>query len=56
MEDTLGNPFVRIHRSRLARRAALRRVDMLKSGDFTVTLANGETLRGSRRYRAGLEE
>jgi len=55
LADRLGPGFVRIHRSRLVRRAAVERIDADKSGDFTVTLAGGATLRGSRRYRAGLD-
>jgi len=51
METELGDAFVRIHRTRLVRRAAIRRTETDRSGDFTVTLASGEVLRGSRRYR-----
>lgn len=47
-----GEGFVRIHRSRLVRRAAIRAVETSASGDFTVSLASGETLGGSRRYRS----
>lgn len=54
LADRLGTGFVRIHRGRLVRRAAVQRVETDKSGDFTVTLASGAELRGSRRYRAGL--
>ena len=50
----LGPGFVRIHRGRIVRRAAVRSVETDKSGDFTVTLESGAALRGSRRYRAGL--
>jgi hypothetical protein len=46
--------FVRIHRSRLVRQAAVARVDSKPSGDFVVTLQNGRTLAGSRRYRRPL--
>lgn len=53
--EELGGAFVRIHRSHLVRRAAIRRVETDKSGDFTVSLASGKALRGSRRYRAGVE-
>lgn len=55
VEAELGGGFVRIHRSRLVRRDAVRRVTVDKSGDFTVTLASGEEARGSRRYRAALD-
>ena len=47
--------FVRIHRSRLVRRDAVRRVVTLKSGDFDVEMASGAMLRGSRRYRGNVE-
>jgi hypothetical protein len=51
----LGSGFVQIHRSRLVRRAAVRRVETDRSGDFTVTLADGTSLRGSRRYRDSVQ-
>lgn len=50
-EAELGDGFVRIHRGQLVRRDAVRRIETDKSGDFTVTLASGATVRGSRRYR-----
>lgn len=52
LADALGPGFVRIHRGRLVRRAAVERVETDKSGDFVVTLSGGAQLRGSRRYRA----
>jgi hypothetical protein len=55
LADQLGTDFVRIHRGRLVRSNAIRTIESDKSGDFTVTLASGQTLRGSRRYRAALE-
>jgi hypothetical protein len=51
VEAELGDAFLRIHRGRLVRRAAIRRIETDKSGDFTVETASGATLRGSRRYR-----
>ena len=51
VEAELGDAFLRIHRGRLVRRAAVRRIETDKSGDFTVELASGATLRGRRRYR-----
>lgn len=51
VEEEVGVAFVRIHRGRLVRRAAIRRVVGDKSGDFTVVLESGAELRGSRRYR-----
>ena len=55
LADQLGAGFVRIHRGRLVRRDAIRSVETDKSGDFTVTLASGATLRDSRRYRSSLQ-
>jgi hypothetical protein len=53
MERRLADAgFVRIHRSRLVRRAAIAAVETRASGDFTVQLVTGETLAGSRRFRA----
>lgn len=51
VEGELGTAFLRIHRGRLVRRGAIRRIETDKSGDFTVELASGASLRGSRRYR-----
>lgn len=53
MERRLGD-LVRIHRSRLVSRAAIAQVETRSSGDFVVRLLSGETLAGSRRFRAGL--
>jgi len=55
MESALGDRFVRIHRSRLVNRTAIRRIETNQSGDFEVVLADGRGVKGSRRYRAGLE-
>lgn len=52
--EALGDGFVRIHRGRLVRRAAIAQVETDRSGDFTVRLASGDALRGSRRYRDAL--
>ncbi|HWI86660.1 MAG TPA: LytTR family DNA-binding domain-containing protein [Sphingomonas sp.] len=54
MEGELGHRFVRIHRSRLVNRDAIRRIETNQSGDFEVVLADGRSLKGSRRYRQGL--
>jgi hypothetical protein len=51
----LGAGFVQIHRSRLVRRAAIRRIETDRSGDFTVVLENGTELKGSRRYRESMQ-
>lgn len=49
-----GRGFARIHRSRLVNRARIRAVKATPAGDFEVTLDDGQTLTGSRRYRAAL--
>ena len=51
-----GAGFVRIHRSRLVRRAAVVEVESKPSGDYVVRLADGRELAGSRRYRRPLLE
>ena len=54
-EELTSAGFARIHRSRLVRKDAVRRVVTHKSGDFDVELESGETLRGSRRFRENVE-
>jgi hypothetical protein len=56
MEAELGQSFVRIHRSRLVNRDAIRRIETNQSGDFEVVLADGRSVKGSRRYRAEVEQ
>lgn len=51
-----GAGFVRIHRSRLVRRAAVAEVESKPSGDYIVRLSDGRELAGSRRYRRPLLE
>jgi len=51
-----GLGFVRIHRSRLVRRAGIAEVESKPSGDYVVRLADGRELAGSRRYRRPLLE
>lgn len=51
VEKALGDAFVRIHRSRLVQRTAIRSIETDRSGDFRVTLESGLSLSGSRRYR-----
>ena len=51
----LSPGFVQIHRSRLVRRSAIRRIETDRSGDFTVELADGTALKGSRRYRESVQ-
>ena len=55
VEAELGAAFARIHRSHLVRRDAIRRIETDRSGDFTVQISGGTQLRGSRRYRDGVE-
>lgn len=53
-EAEIGDGFVRVHRGLIVRRDAVRRIETDKSGDFTLTLASGAEVRGSRRYRERL--
>jgi hypothetical protein len=55
VEAELGVAFARVHRSHLVRRDAIRRIETDRSGDFSVQLASGIEMRGSRRYRDGVE-
>jgi DNA-binding LytR/AlgR family response regulator len=50
-EELEAHGFIRIHRSRLVRRAAVASVETKPSGDFDLTLESGEQLGGSRRFR-----
>lgn len=55
LDQQLGeHGFVRIHRSRIVRRALIVSVETRPSGDFDVRLSTGETIGGSRRYRGTL--
>jgi hypothetical protein len=56
IERELGTRFVRIHRGRLVNRDAIRKVENNQSGDFELVLADGRSVKGSRRYRAELEQ
>lgn len=47
--------FARVHRSRLVNRARIGAIKPTPSGDIEITLDDGRTLAGSRRYRDGLE-
>lgn len=53
-DELAPHGFVRIHRTHLVRAGAVVSVASAGSGDFTVTLAGGATLPGSRRYRTAL--
>jgi LytTr DNA-binding domain len=55
MESELGvSGFVRVHRSRLVRKAAIVSIETQKSGDFEIVLRSGQTITGSRRYRSNI--
>lgn len=47
--------FVRVHRSRLVNRARIASIKPTPSGDVEITLSDGRTLAGSRRYRDALD-
>lgn len=47
--------FVRVHRGRLVNRARIRALAPTPSGDVEITLDDGRTITGSRRYREALE-
>lgn len=47
--------FLRVHRSRLVNRSRIRALKPTPSGDVDITLDDGRTVLGSRRYRAALE-
>ena len=53
-EELAPHGFVRVHRSRIVRAAAIRAVETKASGDFELSLASGAKLGGSRRYRGNL--
>ena len=47
--------FVRIHRSRLVNARHVSATETNDSGDFTVTLRDGQQIAGSRRWRGAME-
>lgn len=47
--------FVRIHRSIIVHRAAVKELRPLPGGDYSVLLTAGPPLRLSRSYRAALD-
>jgi DNA-binding LytR/AlgR family response regulator len=48
--------FVRVHRSRLVNRSKIAALKPTQSGDVEISLGDGRTIIGSRRYRALLTE
>ena len=52
--ELLNHGFVRVHRSRLARKAAIAKMATRQSGDFEIILRCGITITGSRRYRGNI--
>lgn len=49
-----GQGFVRVHRSRLINRARMTGFSPTPSGDLDITLDDGRTVTGSRRFRSAL--
>lgn len=47
--------FVRVHRSRLVRKASISSIETRQSGDFEIVLRSGNSVGGSRRFRANLQ-
>ncbi|MCL9983500.1 MAG: LytTR family transcriptional regulator [Erythrobacter sp.] len=57
IEATLApHGFVRVHRSRLVRRAAIAAIETRQSGDFDMMMRSGVAISGSRRFRHNLHE
>ena len=57
MERRLSNlGFVRIHRSHIVNLNRILDIEPMDSGDCQVSLDNGDTIKGSRRYREALKE
>jgi DNA-binding LytR/AlgR family response regulator len=54
-ERLAGRGFVRVHRSRLVNRARIRAIKPTAAGDFEITLDDGRTIAGSRRYRLEMD-
>lgn len=50
-----GRGFARVHRSRLVNRARIQAMKPTPSGDVEITLDDGRTVLGSRRYREALD-
>jgi hypothetical protein len=50
-----GRGFVRVHRSRLVNRKRVTAFRPTPSGDLEITMDDGRTIAGSRRYRSGME-
>jgi len=53
--ELVAHGFVRLHRSRLVRKAAIARIETRQSGDFDIMLRSGEIVGGSRRFRDKLQ-
>ena len=50
-----GRGFLRVHRSRLVNRSRMTAFKSTPSGDVEITLDDGRTIAGSRRFRAAIE-
>ncbi len=48
-------PVVRVHRSYLVNKDAIRKIDPLPGGDLSLTLRGDHKVRASRRYKAALD-
>ena len=56
LAEQLGDGFVRVHRAHLVRAGAIRAIDTERSGDGTLTLESGATVRFSRSFRTQIDE
>ena len=52
----IARGFVRVHRSRLVNRGQIAALTPTRSGDFKISLADGRTVAGSRRYRVQMSQ
>lgn len=55
-ERLTARGFVRVHRSRLVNRSKIAALTPTRSGDFEISLFDGRTVAGSRRFREELYE
>lgn len=53
--EQLGPTFIRVHRAHLVRIDAIRQIETDRSGDGTIVLASGDTVRFSRGFRQNIE-
>jgi len=55
IEKLLPQNFVRVHRSHIVNRLAVKEVRSLKNGDYTLVLSDGNEIRASRTYRENIK-